>query len=392
MKVANEVKILIELIKSVLNEDFTKKISEEICFDNFYSVSKAHGLSGFVACCPEAMQQMPKEIQNKFRYEFNISVAKETAQDLTVSKFLDKMEEAGIRCLPLKGFYIKNKYPTPALRQMTDTDILIAADKIEKIIPIMESLGMKYDHDTLHEAIFKSSQLVIELHKELVPSSLGKLYEYYKDGWNRAVLCSGKKFVYEMSPEDTYIFVVTHIAKHYVNGGIGIKHVADIFVMSKEVLDEEYINAELSKLCLEKFHSTLKNVADMWFSTQKKDSYADETLAMANFILGSGEFGNVENRISAGFRRTEAGKVTLWTKTKKLLRRVFPALGTMKLLYPAVNRCGALYPIYAVIRIFDILFNRKKQIRTALMMANAKQETVDSFAEHCSRMGLPKDL
>jgi len=387
-----EITCLLNIIKSVLNGVNQIVLLEGIDFEKLYFLAKAHGLSGFVACCPDAMHQMPKEIQNKFRYEFNISVAKETAQELTVSKFLDKMEEKGLQCLPLKGFYIKKKYPIPALREMTDTDILVDAKELEKIIPIMESLGMKYDHDTLHEAIFKSSQLVIELHKELIPSNMGKLYEYYKDGWSRAVLCSGKKFVYEMSPEDTYIFVVNHIAKHYAGGGIGIKHVADIFVMSKETLDEDYINAEFSKLGLENFHSILKNVADMWFSSGAKKEYDVETLAMASFILGSGEFWNVENRTASGILKKDDGKVSVSMKIKRTLRRIFPTVGTMKLLYPAVKRCSVLYPLYLMIRIFNILFNRKKEIKTVLVMANANQEKVDFFAEHCSRMGLPKDL
>lgn len=383
---------LLKIIGSVLNNVKVDLLYEQLDFGKLYSFSKGHGLSGFVACCPEIMARMPKEIQAKFRYEFNISVAKDTAQELTISKFLDKMEEAGLRCLPLKGFYIKKKYPIPALRQMTDTDILIDADKIQEIIPIMESLGMKYDHDTLHEAIFKSSQLVIELHKELVPSNLGKLYEYYKDGWSKAVLCKDKKFVYEMSPEDTYIFVVNHIAKHYTQGGVGIKNVADIFVMFKEKMDENYINVELSKLGISDFHKTLKAVANMWFSTNKDAEYDHKTLEMARFILGSGEFGNNENRTAAGILKKEDGKISGRIKIKRILERIFPSLETIKLLYPAVRKCALLYPIFVVIRVFDILFNRKKEIRKILALANASQEKVDSFAVHCEKMGLPKDF
>ncbi|MBO4941352.1 MAG: nucleotidyltransferase family protein [Clostridia bacterium] len=381
---------ILDIIRAVINND-TFSV-DEVDFNALYVLSKAHGLSGFVACCPEIMAKMPKELQNRFRYEFNISVAKETAQELIISKFLDKMEEKGLRCLPLKGFYIKKKYPIPALRQMTDTDILIDADKIQEIIPIMESLGLKYDHDTLHEVIFKNSQLVVELHKELIPSNLGKLYEYYKDGWSRAVLCTGKNFVYKMSPEDTYIFAVNHIAKHYLHGGIGIKHVADIFVMSKEKMDEDYINAELSKLETRDFHKNLKNVADMWFSMDRKAEYDNKTLEMARFILESGSFGNAENLIAAEIVKKNVETVTMWTKLKGILRRIFPAVKTMKLLYPAVRKCTVLYPLYTIIRIFDILFNRKREIKSVLTRINASQEKVDSFAEHCSRMGLPKDL
>ena len=388
-----EATCLLNITKCVLNGANRIVLPEGMDFERLYSLARAHGLSGFVACCPDAMKQMPKEIQNRFRYEFNISVVKETAQERTVSNFLEKMESAGLRCLPLKGFYIKKKYPIPALREMTDTDIFVDAEDLEKIMPIMEALGMKYDHDTIYEVVFKSSQLVIELHKELIPSNMGRLlYNYYKDGWCRAVLCHGKKFVYEMSPEDTYIFAVNHIAKHYAGGGIGIKHVADIFVISREEMDEDYINSELSKLSLEKFHLTLKNVAEMWFSLEAKDGYDAETLAMAAFVLGSGGFGKNENRVASGILRRNDGKVSIISKMKNILRRIFPGVKTIKLLYPVVREHGVLYPLYVVIRIFDILFNRKKQIRTALMMANAKQETVDSFAEHCSRMGLPKDL
>ncbi len=383
---------LLNTIKAVLNGETRISLPEGINFEKLYLFSKAHGLSGFVACCPQVMASLPKEVQGKFRYEFNISVAKETAQERVVSLFLGKMEEAGLRCLPLKGFYIKKKYPIPALRQMTDTDILIDADKVQEIIPIMESLGMKYDHDTLHEIIFKNSQLVIELHKELIPSNMGRLYEYYMDGWSKAILCEGKKAVYEMSPEDTYIFMVNHIAKHYAGGGIGIKHVADVFVMSKEDLDEKYIDAELSKLGIDDFHGLLKNVANMWFSLEKNVEYDDKTLEMAHFILESGEFGNNENRTASGVLKKDNGRVSWGAKIRRTVRRIFPSMGSMKLLYPAVKKFEFLYPIYVVVRIFDVLFNRKKEIKNLLLLINAKQEKIDLFAEHCSRMGLPKDF
>ncbi len=386
-------KYLIKIIASVLNgSEFNPPPDIHVDFDELYAFSKRHHLAGFVAMCPKALEKMPTQIAQKFIYENNLAIARETVQAVTIGSFLDRMEEKGLRAMPLKGFYTKNLYPYPSLRYMSDTDILIDEEKIDEIHPIMEGLGFQLDHESMHEIIYKSNQLAVELHKELVPPSFGALYDYYTDPWKYAKLREDKKYIYEMSPEDAYVYTIDHIAKHYVEGGIGIMHVVDVFVMNRTALDREYVMKELEKLTLVEFENILVQLARLWFKNEPIQMVDNRVFEMGEFILGSGAYGNTENRIASRLVANYADKGKQTTRTKYLLRKIFPTAEFLGFVYPAVKKNKCLYPVYWLIRFFDIILHRRKEIKTTSVVATIKQEQIDTLDEHLRRMGLSKDL
>lgn len=381
----------LNVIKSVLNGTPFELADDATDFETLYTLSKVHQLAGVVGFCPDALAQMPPDIAKKFLYEKNRSISREAVQETVISAFLDKMEDMGLRALLLKGFCIKDMYPHPAIRHMTDTDILIDEKDIEIIKPILEGLGLKYDHDSLHEVIFLNRQMAVELHKTLIPSSLGRLYEYYSDPWRFAVPQNGKKYVYEMSPEDFYVFAVGHVAKHYAGGGIGIKHIMDIYILNRCEYDWDYINAELRKLGLNKFSELVGKLARSWFSENYTDEYDEDVRELGMSILQSGAFGVGSKRTISGIYRSEVrnGKSS---KLKMALKKIFPSLEHMRFLYPPVRKYAFLYPVFWFVRAFDMVFNRRKELKTFKHLANAKQQDVDAFANQLKRVGIPEDL
>ncbi len=386
------IKYLISIIKSVLTgADFTAPENVNIDFEQLYTFSKAHHLAGFVALCPNALEKMPPELVAKFVYENNRATAREATQEIIINAFLDEMEKSGLRAMPLKGFYTKHLYPHPSLRYMTDTDILIDRNRLDEIKPILENLGFALDHETPHEIICKSRQLVIELHKELVPPAFGKLYDYYADPWKYAELCEGKNFIHKMSPEDSYVYAIDHIAKHYVEGGIGLMHLIDVFVMNKQSLDCEYINKELEKLTLCEFEKLFSELANVWFG-DKTSVVDNRTKEMAAFILNSGAYGNSENRIASRMVANYGVDGQETTKGKLIFRKIFPTCEFLGHHYPIVNKYKVLYPVFWVVRFFNILFFRTNEIKKLSQYSEVSQDTVNTLDEHLRRMGLSKEL
>lgn len=386
------IKYFIGIIKAVLNgTEFNPQTEEAVDFEQLYAFAKVHQLAGVLGFCPEALAQMPVEIAKNLLYEKNRSISREAVQETVISAFLDKMEDMGLRALLLKGFCIKNMYPHPAIRHMTDTDILIDEKDIEFIKPILEDLGLKYDHDTLHEVIFSNRQLAVELHKTLIPSNLGRLYDYYSDPWRFAVPQNGKKYICEMSPEDFYVFAVGHVAKHYAGGGIGIKHIMDIYILNKCEYDWDYINAELEKLGLSKFSELVGRLARSWFSESSTDKYDEDVWELGASILQSGAFGEGTKRTVSGIyrRRVRNDKSS---KLKIALKGVFPSLEHMRLLYPPLRKHAFLYLAFWLVRAFDVVFNRRKELKTFKHLASAKQQDIDDFANQLKRVGIPEDL
>ncbi|MBR5156065.1 MAG: nucleotidyltransferase family protein [Clostridia bacterium] len=387
------VKYFLDIIRAVLNGTPFEKTSENIDFEGLYSFASAHHMAGVIAWCDEAILGAPEEIRQKFNYEKNRSIAREALQEVVISAFLESMEKEGLRAMPLKGFCIKNLYPHPALRSMTDTDILIDKGDMEKIIPIMEGLGLKYDHDTINEAIFQNDRMVVELHKELIPSNMrGRLCDYYRDHWRLARPKPDKKYICEMTPEDFYIFAICHIAKHYVGGGIGIKHIMDVYILNRSEYDWTYINSEFEKLGLVEFSEIVRELSCAWFGKGPWPNLSPATLELSAAILDSGAFGRGKERAVSGIYLGKRKTDKKHSVTGALLRRIFPPIAHMKLLYPQVKKHGFLYPFFLVVRIFDICFNRKNELKNLKNSTSIGEKDVDMFAQRLKKAGIPEDF
>jgi hypothetical protein len=173
-----------------------------------------------------------------------------------ITRIFRAFEEAGIDYLPLKGCNMKTLYPKPELRTMGDADILIRMGQYERIVPVMESLGFVHKYESDHELVWENRGLNVELHKYLIPTYNRDLYAYFGDGWQLAVSGGGSRW--DMTAEDTFVFLFTHFAKHYRDGGIGCRHVLDLWVYlrANPELNMEHVRSVLDRLSLLAFMKT----------------------------------------------------------------------------------------------------------------------------------------
>ena len=158
----------------------------------------------------------------------------------------------------------------------------------------MKKLGYRESEESDHELNWESDALYMELHKRLVPTYDEDYYAYFGDGWDRARKKDG--CCYEMSTEDEYIFLFTHFAKHFRDGGIGCRHVVDLWVYlrSHPALDEGYVRGELEKLRLVDFYDNILALLGLWFADGPGDEKAE---LITEFIFDSGSWGGAESKL-----------------------------------------------------------------------------------------------
>ena len=77
-------------------------------------------------------------------------VYRNNTQMAAVDKIMAAFEKENIDYLPVKGSVLKGLYPKPAMRVMTDADILIRLTQKDKITACMEALGYKEHMITDH--------------------------------------------------------------------------------------------------------------------------------------------------------------------------------------------------------------------------------------------------
>ena len=311
----------------------------------------------------------------------------DACQTEAITAIFSAFEAEGISYMPLKGTLLKELYPSPEMRTMGDADILIRPDEYKRAEAVMKRLGCVFDGESDHEYNWHTANgSQIELHKCLIPSYNKDYYAYYGDGWSFAHLCEGSTCRYEMSPEDTFVFLFTHFAKHYRDQGVGMKYVVDFYVFKQKhpAMNWRYVEAELDKLMLSEFYLNIMYMISVWFEGAPATELSDY---LTEKIFAFGVFGKSElNAVSEGLKLSKSGGSA---KSKKKWQMFFPPYATMCLLYPVLKHWAILLPLFWVIRLVDrALHHRDRYRRNMANLDRMSEENILQYQRELNYVGL----
>ena len=323
-------------------------------------------------------------MQQLFQIYFK-AIQKSDGQQKQVERIREAFQEAQIDHMLLKGSRLKNMYPAPELRYMGDADILIRLDQYEKIVPVMENLGFRFHHETDHELLWYHPQLSLELHKHLIPSYNKDFYGYYGNGWQLAG--KGKGSEYTMKPEDEWIFLFTHFAKHYRDGGAGCRYVADLWLWRRNYpnMDESYIRDVLKKMQLDVFYGHILRLMDCWFGNGPEDKILE---IMTEFIFSSGSWGQDQIRVmSRAVRDTKHSGIS--GRLIYLWQIAFPNVMTLRDKYRVLYKAPWLLPVVWLVRPFyKLLFENRSAKHQLDNVRNLSEENIRLRQEMLNLVGL----
>ena len=214
----------LDLVKACLTQE-KAYIGSEFDWDAAYEIGRSHGILPMLYYgVVQSDIQCPAEMRNALRLETIKSAMLDQNQSREVEQIEHRFQEQGIDYLLLKGVVMKQRYLHSEVRTMGDADILIREEQYARIRPIMQELGFTEILESDHELVWdKPGSLHLELHKRLIPSYNKDFYAYYGDGWSLAHRTDSSR--HEMRDEDEFIYLFTHYAKHYRDGGVGIRQV-----------------------------------------------------------------------------------------------------------------------------------------------------------------------
>lgn len=326
------------------------------------------------------------QMQLLFRQYYSILLHSER-QMQQVEALFRAFEENEIHYLPFKGCVMKTLYPKPELRAMGDADVLIRFEQYPKIKQIMPTLGFELKEESDCEQIWTRPELYLELHKCLVQPSHRDYYAYFGDGWGRALPKAG--FRYDFSPEDTYVYLFMHYAKHYRSGGIGCRHVLDLWVYRRANpdMDEDYVNRELEKLHLKDFHHNTLELLETWFG---EGEGSDRVEFMTRRIFSGGAFGNARDYY-VFVELTKAKDTDHATNSRLNYYRnlFFPPLAQMRKKYPILEKHPYLLPAGWVVRGGAVVLGHREKLTKANRIAReVSDEALNSHQEGLRYVGL----
>jgi hypothetical protein len=274
-----------------------------------------------------------------------------------VERLLRTFDKYKIKNAPLKGYFMKSEYPRPDFRSVADFDILFDINQLDDLKKAFAELGYEFVQNDDSQYHFKKPPYVyIEMHYTLVHNT-DPNQKYLLDQLDKCIKRDNYDYSYQMTPEDYYIFMLVHHAKHYREGGMGIKMLLDVYIYyqhhSKD-FDMDYLNARLKLLNLQGFDSVIRKIAFNWFSSSEPKITFDD---IESYILLSATFGRIDTAVMINSYKSikksqKQGKSS--SKLSYLLSSIFPPKESYQYSYPYVQK----YPFLIPIAWFSMWFKR----------------------------------
>lgn len=302
------------------------------------------------------------------------------------------LSENGLDFMPLKGSALKPLYPASELRLMSDIDVLIREEQYPRLRELLLENGFLEGEQTDHELVWHDREgMLIELHRRLIPSYNDDYYAFFQSPWKKAVRVAGCE--YALRPEDEYVYLLTHLAKHYRDGGIGLRHMLDLWVYLRKhpELNRAALEAKLRRLQLDEFHRNITATLGVWFDRRPETPCTEH---ITRRILGSGSYGIREQLNAANAARQSARAENVRSARIRSLRRlVFLPYASMKKRYPVLERVPVLLPALWVARWFDAVFRRRDHIaQQHERLEQINPEVVEAYNRELAMVGLKFNL
>lgn len=365
MRYQKETDYILSLLKSAVDGSDAPFPSKDLNWDVIYKIAKRHRIYSILYF---SLEKLPNNIKqtipnlNVYQLAYKKYIVTDTNRSFYWSLLSEDFEANKIDYVLLKGSVSKYLYPEPSMRVMRDMDILYRNAEENTIISIFEKYGFKISKKEPKEISFFNEplKLAIEVQSKLIDEGYKNWYKYLDNIWDRCVLKEGHE--YTMTKEDFYIYHLIHMAKHFVNGGIGINHILDTYIIEKSYIDlnKDYLRKELESLKLLKFYNNICDLINAWFKNCNQADLSEELILLGTYIWESGSF---------GVRSQQEVNMAVANNNDKisLLKRIFPNSTTMINYYGGpIKNHKWLLPFYWVRLNIDRLKRDKKELKQSV--------------------------
>ena len=348
---------LLEIIRSVIIE--AKSVAEchallsvekmtEDELDRLWALSKWHQLEHLVG-------YSLSDDEDSERALIFMSFAAVTMQQAEAAEEISSaLSEIGVPHIPLKGAVLRKIYPEGWMRNSCDVDVLVSEEDLERADKALLALGyIKQGEVTVHDVAYLLENVRVELHYRLIEDYRMPDSARILDGiWENAVPSWDNPYLMKLPDELFYFYQVAHMAKHFGDGGCGVRAVLDLWMLNHRCeFDREKRETLLREGGVLAFEAKMRGLADYWFS----DGAGDGLEFIERYILDGGAYGDVT--MSEEVRVRRKGKI------RYLFGRLFMPHSELAKKYPRLAGRPYLLPVYEVRRWLGALGkNRRKYI------------------------------
>lgn len=210
----------------------------EIDFPALQQLAEEQSVVGLIAAGMEQISdtKIPKQDLLQFIGQTLQLEQQNTAMNYFIGVIVDKMRDAGIYTLLVKGQGVAQCYARPLWRSCGDVDLFLDAENYRKakeyLIPLAASVDEE-DAEVMHLGM-TIKPWVVELHGTL-RGGISKRQNALIDAIQEDTFQNGKVRVWNdngtdvflPSPDNDVIIIFNHFVDHFYRGGLGVRQVCD---------------------------------------------------------------------------------------------------------------------------------------------------------------------
>ncbi|MEG2017873.1 MAG: nucleotidyltransferase family protein [Clostridium sp.] len=389
---------LIDLLNKAIHKE-TASIDEidEIHWGKLIYEAREHHVSPLVYSAikrKDAEKCIATEILKEWKREIFYSGINQQNHIRQVGTILEEFNSNNIPVIVLKGLVVRELFPMPQLRVMSDADVLVHTQDLERVSSMMQELGFvktkdEDDHGA-HIVFAKPGQPIFEVHWTLANKAFFKGDTSWEDNlWNEVVEVEvGGTKTLSLGLEDLAVHLCIHMAVHLAHKGFGVRQPLDLVLLVEQKGTEVNWNRfiEKTKQCgIYKFALAAfilcNRLYGMKLPVEVRNIIGKALISnkyielLIDDIFASGVYGNKdETRVFASefaFDQSEGAAEGTSSVFRKYMKLLFPPIKDMSTKYDYAKRVKLLAPIAWIHHIFSGIFNKDYSLSNKVKMATA---------------------
>lgn len=237
--------------------------SEQVDWAEVFQLAEEQSVIGVVlAGIEHSSVKPPQELLLQWIGEVQILEQQNKEMNQFIAVLIEKMRNADIYTLLVKGQGIAQCYERPFWRSCGDVDLFLSDSNYEKakafLKPMANSVEAEYDYKK-HLGM-NIDQWVVELHGSLrcglsvrMDKAIDRIQYDVFCGGNVRSWVNGKTQVFLPGVDCDVMFVFTHFIKHFYTGGLGLRQICDwcrLLWKFRDSLNHELLKSRLRDLGL----------------------------------------------------------------------------------------------------------------------------------------------
>jgi len=378
-------KVFFTLVRAVLRDETPEslpEVSPEL-LQKLYKLAEAHDLLPIIGQGLSKLDLLGNdETSEAFKKQMFQAAHRYARQNRALQQICRTLEENEIPFIPLKGSVIRDLYPQSWLRTSGDIDVLVKPEDLDRAVELLQAvLSYTFKYRLSHDVTMHTPDGVcIELHFDTIEEDRTGA-TVLQTLWDTVTPVPGHQYYCRMTPEMFYYYHIAHMAKHFQNGGCGIRPFLDLWILREKMpVPWEKLQALLRQGGLWKFSDYAWRLSEYWMADGPSEPVTEN---MRAFLLGGGVYGSMENK--ATVYRSKKGSTG-----KYALQRIFMPYGRMRRYYPVLDKVPVLLPVYwGVHAVQAIGRGRLKAVARELRVnKNLDQEKVKTTRSLLDDLGL----